>query len=1104
MPQNSQTPGGAEALSDLVTRCILAFEQGGEAAVEDLLADNKELADEARTQLLSLRDAGLLVPPARDPERLGPYRVLRRLGSGAVGSVYLAEQHEPILRRVAIKVIRPGMDSREVLARFAVERQALALLDHPNVASVLDAGVSDDGRPYLCMEYVPGLPITRYCDERRLDLRQRAELVAQVCEAVHAAHQKGILHRDLKPSNILVSDRDGKPWPTVIDFGVAKSLGPRLLDVTLLTAHGNLVGTPEYMSPEQAANEIDVDTRTDVHALGVLLYELLTGTLPIPSSRLRGGDIAQVLRIMQNETPPLPSTAVASQLATSPDTATALATDRNTSSASHVRSLKGELDWIVQQAIEKDRNRRYGMAADMGADLRRYLRHEMVQAGPQSLWYRWSKSLRRHSLQVGAGAAIMVALLGGLSTSLAFYAEASDKAEQSAVNLEVALAAVERMVTAGGRDLHVVPHMENVRRRLLAEALKLQEMLVANTSGTRLHLRTAHVLGTLGQVHAQLGQYKEALALNDEAQVLLDELGTPSSSSGDRLTQERLGVALLLNKARWSESLGATASQVDRMLRAASASAQVMMSSASTMQRRALAAKTWAQYGKFLSDSDTAAAAKLFGKARTALRPLLASEAADEGHSPSTFAILASHAQFYSATGDREQAVATATRLEDLLGKVLERTPDPIARMPYARAIEDLAQVWYDTEQFQRSASALDPVIELRRSLMRDFPSLPGHRSSLGSAIVNRSLAHRALDQFGKTTADLIEARDLFAQLIADYPTVALYHEQAAQISLHLVSHSLAQAQFGAQFDNELVTSAMQTYEESIEVLVAANARGVLTLRATGATLRGSVAERLKQPEQVLEAQREAVALYERLLANEPNLVESSVKLIDAQRRLATTLIRAGEHKEAEVLVNRALAARAAYLEQTEVSSTTMRWSRQLFMLKIQLDTANRNFAAVLDSMDTYLSLAPDQSQDWLGRKNIASAALLNARAATEHAAWRARFVDRIRSVLAQDLEPYTQGNGLNPMIALMRSNSLRILVTAEREFGEAAEAASVQAEVVSGYQIAFHKQGTKRARARLVRAMNQQAKLLAAAGDEDAAEQCRQELAALPQARDR
>ena len=324
---------GADALPDLVTRCILAFEQGGDAEVDRLLADNAPLADEARTQLLALRDAGLLAPPAPEPEQLGPYRVLRRLGSGAVGSVYLAEQQEPMRRQVAIKVIRPGMDSREVLARFAIERQMLALLDHPNVARALDAGVTNDGRPYLCMDYVSGQPITRYCDERRLDVRQRIALLATVCDAVHAAHQKGILHRDLKPSNILVSDRDGRPWPTVIDFGVAKSLGPRLLDVTLLTAHGRLVGTPEYMSPEQAASEIDVDTRTDVHALGVVLYELLSGKLPFASERLRRADMAELLRMLQQETPPLPSASVKSHAAEHPQAAATVAKQRHTSSA---------------------------------------------------------------------------------------------------------------------------------------------------------------------------------------------------------------------------------------------------------------------------------------------------------------------------------------------------------------------------------------------------------------------------------------------------------------------------------------------------------------------------------------------------------------------------------------------------------------------------------------------------------------------------------------------------------------------------------------------------------------------------------------------------
>ncbi|MCA8954157.1 MAG: serine/threonine protein kinase, partial [Planctomycetes bacterium] len=516
MASGSEPVSDSDELASLVTRCILAFERGGATEVDAELAARPTLAEVAREQLALLRDAGLLVPPQPDPEQIGPYRVIRRLGSGGVGSVFLAEQSTPVRRQVAIKVIRPGMDSREVLARFAVERQTLALLDHPNVARVLDAGTTADGRPYLCMDYVRGQPITQYCDERGLDLGRRVALLANVCDVVQAAHQKGILHRDLKPSNILVSDQGGQPWPTVIDFGVAKSLGPRLLDVTVLTGYGRLVGTLEYMIPEQASNEIDVDTRTDVYALGVVLYELLSGRLPLSSRRLRSASADEFVRILREEDPPAASAAAAAA-----EDLEQRARQRATSPAALERDLRGELDWVVGKAIEKDRNRRYGMAAEFAADLRCYLRREPVQAGPPTTWYRWRKLVARHRYEALSAAAMLALLLGGFVTSLMFYFDAARKTVASEASLDIALEAVERMVQAGEDRLDIVPRMAGVRRELLAEALELHRRLAATAGGERVQWRTARALAGLARIQAQLGEDAAAMASADEALALV-------------------------------------------------------------------------------------------------------------------------------------------------------------------------------------------------------------------------------------------------------------------------------------------------------------------------------------------------------------------------------------------------------------------------------------------------------------------------------------------------------------------------------------------------------------------------------------------------------
>jgi serine/threonine protein kinase len=313
---------------------------------------------------------------------------------------------------VAVKVIKPGMDSRQVLARFEAERQALALMDHPSIAKVLDAGATDQGRPYFVMELVKGVPITQFCDERRLTPLERLELAIPVCQAVQHAHQKGVIHRDLKPSNVLVGLYDGVPVPKVIDFGVAKAAGQKLTEATLFTGFGAVVGTPEYMSPEQAQlDNLDVDTRSDVYALGVLLYELLTGTTPLNRKRLKEAAVLEVLRVIREEEPPRPST----RLSTTEELPS-IAACRNIEPRRLSSLVRGELDWIVMKALEKDRNRRYETASGLAADLRRYLDDEPVQACPPSAGYRFRKFARRNRRAMLTAAILALMLLAAIGS----------------------------------------------------------------------------------------------------------------------------------------------------------------------------------------------------------------------------------------------------------------------------------------------------------------------------------------------------------------------------------------------------------------------------------------------------------------------------------------------------------------------------------------------------------------------------------------------------------------------------------------------------------------------------------------------------------------
>ena len=370
------------------------------------------------------------------PDRVGPYRVLRRIGGGGMGVVYLAEQTGPVRRKVALKMIRKGMDTDEVLARFDTERQALGLMDHPGIARVFDAGADESDRPYFVMEHVAGEPLTAYCDRNRLSATERLGLFGQVCEAVQHAHQKGIIHRDLKPSNILVTTTNGSPTPKIIDFGIAKAVVGRLTDDALPTQFGQIIGTPEYMSPEQAGGmSVDVDTRSDVYSLGVILYELLAGTPPFAPGDLRSSDLEEIRRRIREEEPPKPSTRVSTQGKASKKTAY----KRSTEPKALSRLLRGDLVWITMKALEKARNRRYATAQELREEIRRHLNHEPVQAGPPSDLYRLRKFVRKHRIGVAACLAVTLAVLAGLTMSLVRYGRAEREARLARVALGKAL-----------------------------------------------------------------------------------------------------------------------------------------------------------------------------------------------------------------------------------------------------------------------------------------------------------------------------------------------------------------------------------------------------------------------------------------------------------------------------------------------------------------------------------------------------------------------------------------------------------------------------------------------------------------------------------------
>jgi len=398
-------------MSDKKIKSLLSNEKKAQSSSEDIKA----------TKTISPSSAS-------SPEVIGNYRIIQKLGGGGMGEVYEAEQTEPIRRRVALKIIKWGMDTGQVVARFESERQALALMDHPSIAKVFDAGATEKGRPFFVMECVKGVPITDYCDTNRLNNRQRLDLFIQVCEGIQHAHQKGIIHRDIKASNVLVTIQDDRPVPKIIDFGVAKAISQRLTERTMFTELGQLIGTPEYMSPEQAEmTGLDVDTRTDVYSLGVLMYELLVGVLPFESDELRRVGFDEIRRRIREQEPLKPSTRL-----TTPgfDTDHAIKS-RQTDLSALTKQLKGELDWITMKAMAKDRMQRYASASELAADVTRYLKHEPVIAGPPSAMYRVRKYVRRHKVGVAAAAMVVLALLVGVTGATVGLIRAR-KAEQIA------------------------------------------------------------------------------------------------------------------------------------------------------------------------------------------------------------------------------------------------------------------------------------------------------------------------------------------------------------------------------------------------------------------------------------------------------------------------------------------------------------------------------------------------------------------------------------------------------------------------------------------------------------------------------------------------
>ncbi|MFO0826542.1 MAG: serine/threonine-protein kinase [Phycisphaerales bacterium] len=673
---------------------------------------------------------------------IGPYTLVELLGTGGFGDVYRASQTEPVRREVALKLLKLGMDTREIVMRFEAERQTLAHLDHPGVARVLDAGVTATGRPYFAMDLVRGVPITDYCDRVRMGVRDRLDLFRRVCDAIQHAHNKGIVHRDIKPSNVLVEEIDGHPTPKVIDFGIAKAIESSGADRTAVTISGQMIGTPAYMSPEQTGVDgIDIDTRADVYSLGVLLYELLTGTTPLERAQLRSGDFYAMRRLIREEEAPRPST----RLSTIGDVATTVAASRSIDADGLRSILRGDLDWILLKALEKDRERRYPTANGLALDVGRYLRFEPVTACPPSRIYELRKFVRRNRLGVAAGAAVVAAMIaGGTLAAVGFVRASADRdravlAEREArESFDLARGAVDRYLTNVSESDEMKDYgLEELRHRLLGTAAEFYERLTQQhhaTGGTRNELGVAW--DRLARISRTTGRLEDAKAQLLRSQAIFEELRAAPSADPD-VTRQLAVVSSTL--ALTQSELGLFAEAEESFRRTADLEKSLIAADSSRSELRSNHANTLDNYALLLERTKRADdAEKTYRRGRDLRQALV-----DEYPSRPDYLELLMQSDvnigaFFARSGRLDDAAAALTTAITAGEKLTaEDASAQEYRHALGTALGNLAGVRMLQGDLVDSEALYRRELQMRQYLVARHPNNIDYRSQLGSTLTN-------------------------------------------------------------------------------------------------------------------------------------------------------------------------------------------------------------------------------------------------------------------------------------------------------------------------------------------------------------------------------
>ncbi len=772
--------------------------------VEKLLA----AADDTAGFLANPPPIALASPPAIDDPvplaagtSIGPYRLLEAIGEGGMGTVYLAEQSEPVRRRVALKVIKPGMDSKQVVARFEAERQALALMDHPNIARVLDCGTAPSGRPYFVMELVRGLPITAYCDREKMSIRDRLDLFIQVCRAVQHAHQKGIIHRDIKPSNVLVTLIDGAGVPKVIDFGIAKATGGALTDKTLFTGFHQFIGTPLYTSPEQAElSGVDVDTRSDIYSLGVLLYELLTGTTPFDAATLKNAPFDEMRRIIREDDPPRPST----RLSTLGDTLSTVSARRHADPRRLSASMKGEIDWVVMKALDKDRRRRYETANDLASDVLNYLSDRPVEACPPSVRYRVAKLLRRHQGVLLASVLIVGALVVGAGVSL-WQAYRAIGAEREARNnlhtaeaqralaesrLKLARNAVDEMYTrVAEKWLASQPTLTPIQKEFLERARTFYETLSAEVA-TDAESQHQAVLAAVrvGRICRTLEQYAEAEAVLRRGVEIANRGHQSYPGRPDfvrDLAQARLELALILDKTGRDP-------EADRELRSVIDNLDSFLARVpNDAEARNLAAMAHRALGDLLK-----AAAGRAGEALAQFEMAVAGADRLARDYPDVRAYRFDSARSHDSLGShlafrgKYEAAEASLRmgLKSTEGLLKDDPRAPELRDLEASGLATLGLVLAQTKRPDEAEAAYLRSIAIRESLQADFPDVERYAINRAGTLNNLSILYLRLGRRKEREESLRKAVMVLEQVADAHPEVPDYRHGWARAMHNVLS----------------------------------------------------------------------------------------------------------------------------------------------------------------------------------------------------------------------------------------------------------------------------------------------------------------------------